>query len=158
MQVAKTRHARVYRDITLPSLSVPCLLIGKYTEEGLPRSLSPLFCHLLRTAEITVVEFMYSPLQDYIQIYIVLIFLTYTNFHITIISTGRTILYILTLLMFIIHSQLHKTLRKVTNIIYKFGFWLYAYLIFFFFFFFFLFSRDHVCMIASPEYVTGGNT
>ena len=39
--VVKTRHARVYRDITLPSTSAPCLFVGEYTEEGLPKSLPP---------------------------------------------------------------------------------------------------------------------
>ena len=39
--VAKTRHARVHGDSTLPSPSMPCLLVGEHTEEGLPRPLAP---------------------------------------------------------------------------------------------------------------------
>ena len=48
----KTRHTKVHGDITLPSPSGPCLFVGEYTDPSL------LFCLLLRTTGITVVEFL----------------------------------------------------------------------------------------------------
>ena len=46
-----TRHARVQGDITLPSPSVPCLLVGVHTEERLPRPFIP--CESLSQTNIT---------------------------------------------------------------------------------------------------------
>ena len=58
MKVAKTWHPRIRRNITLLSPSAPCLFVGAYTEEGLPKPLAPSLWLPITTVGITVVGFL----------------------------------------------------------------------------------------------------